>query len=73
MSQSGNVIVRMSADVQAKLEQIAVSLDRSRNWLINDAIERYLETYDYQAEKIKERINIAESGGAFLTSLDAHS
>lgn len=68
MSQSGNVTVRMATEVQAKLEQIAVSLDRSRKWLINEAIERYLETYEYQAEKIKERLNIAENSGVFLTN-----
>ena len=68
MSQTGNVTVRMATGLQVKLEQIAVSLDRSRNWLINEAIERYLETYEYQADKIRERLGIAENGGVFLTS-----
>ncbi len=68
MSQTGSVTVRMGAELQARLEQIAASLDRSRNWLINEAIERYLETYDYQTEKIRERLDLAENGGIFLSS-----
>lgn len=53
----------MATKLQVKLEQVAANLDRSRNWLINEAIERYLETYEYQAEKIKDRLAIAEKCG----------
>jgi predicted transcriptional regulator len=44
---TGNVTVRMPVKTQKKLEQIAAGVDRSRNWLINQAIENYLEVYDW--------------------------
>jgi predicted transcriptional regulator len=56
----------MRPEVQQKLEKIATRLDRSRNWLINQAIEQYLEVYDWQAVRIRERLHQAEQGGTFL-------
>lgn len=67
MAQSlGNVTVRVSSDTQKKLDHIASSFDRSRNWLINEAIENYLEIYDWQEKRIEERLKKAEKGGKFL-------
>ena len=43
-----NVTVRMPIKIQKKLDQIAADVERSRNWLINRAIENYLEVYDWQ-------------------------
>jgi predicted transcriptional regulator len=61
-----NVTVRMPPEVTAKLEQIAESLDRSRNWVINQAIQHYLEVYDWQTARIAERLEAAENGGVFV-------
>lgn len=58
-----NVTVRMRPEVAQKLEKIAAHLDRSRNWLINQAIERYLELHDWQTARIRERLQEAERGG----------
>ena len=60
-----NVTVRMRPEVQQKLEKIATRLDRSRNWLINQAIEQYLEVYDWQTVRIRDRLHQAEQGSAF--------
>lgn len=62
-----NVTVRMPPDTQKKLGKIAASMDRSRNWLINRAVEQYLELYDWQAEQIRHRLDEAENGGEFLS------
>jgi len=68
MSQdTGNVTVRMPVKTQKKLDQIAAEVDRSRNWLINEAIEQYLEVYDWQEKRIRERLKKAESAGKFYT------
>lgn len=64
---SGNVTVRISSDIQKKLDQIAAGFDRSRNWLINEAIENYLNIYEWQEKRIEERIKKAEKGGKFLS------
>lgn len=63
---SENVTVRMPPETQKKLGKIAASMDRSRNWLINQAVEHYLELYDWQAEHIRQRLNAAENGGKFI-------
>ncbi len=65
---TGNVTVRMPVKTQKKLEQIAAGADRSRNWLINQAIENYLEVYDWQEKRIRERLKKAEKGGKFYSS-----
>ena len=66
-----NVTVRMPPDTQRKLGKIAASLDRSRNWLINQAVEQYLELHDWQTDQIRHRLHAADRGGAFLAHDDA--
>ncbi len=65
---TGNVTVRMPVKTQKKLEQIAADFERSRNWLINEAIETYLDVYEWQEKRIRERLKTAEKGGKFYTS-----
>lgn len=65
MAATENVTVRMPPEVTEKLERIAERLDRSRNWVINEAIERYLDVYDWQTTRIAERLDQAEHGGTF--------
>jgi predicted transcriptional regulator len=66
-----NVTVRMPPDIQKKLGKIAASMDRSRNWLINQAVAQYLELYDWQAEQIRHRLDAAENGGKFISHDEA--
>jgi predicted transcriptional regulator len=66
-----NVTVRMPPTTQKKLGKIAASLDRSRNWLINQAVAHYLELYDWQTERIRQRLHDAENGGDFIAHDDA--
>ena len=63
---SGNVTVRMAMKTQKKLDQLSGKLDRSRNWLINEAVENYLDVFDWQEQRIKARLRKAEKGGKFL-------
>ncbi|MDX1411528.1 MAG: ribbon-helix-helix domain-containing protein [Nitrospirales bacterium] len=65
--ETGNVTVRLPIKTQKKLDQISAEADRSRNWLINAAIEQYLEVYDWQEKRIRERLKKAEKGGKFHT------
>jgi len=64
---SGNVTVRMSPETQKKLDRVAAGIDRSRNWVINEAVEHYLEVYDWQEKRIRERLKKAEKGGKFYS------
>ncbi|MGB0909646.1 MAG: CopG family ribbon-helix-helix protein [Nitrospirales bacterium] len=68
MSQeTGNVTVRMPVKTQKKLEQIASGFERSRNWLINEAIENYLDVHTWQEERIRQRLKKADKDGKFHT------
>ena len=64
----GNVTVRLTGETRDKLDHIAADLDRSRNWLITEAIDNYLEVYDWQEQKIRERLKKAEKKGKFRTA-----
>jgi predicted transcriptional regulator len=54
--------IRIAEENQQKLDKIAKTLDRSRNWLVNDAIEQYLSIYDRQVAQIKAAIKEADAG-----------
>ena len=63
-----NVTVRMSSENQKKLDHIATTLERSRNWIINEAVGHYLDIYTWQENKIRERLQTAQKKGKFHTA-----
>ena len=70
-SETGRMSVSVAPEKQEKLDAIAHSLERSRNWLVNQAIDHYLEIYDWQTKKTQERLDIASGKNAkFLSSDD---
>jgi len=54
--------IRAETDIVHKLDSLAGSLDRSRNYLVNQAIKEYLETHAWQVEKITQGIAAADRG-----------
>ena len=54
--------VRAESNIVHQLDHIAGSLDRSRNYLVNQAIQEYLETHSWQIEKITQGIESADRG-----------
>jgi len=54
--------IRAETDIVHKLDDLAGSLDRSRNYLVNQAIKEYLETHAWQVEKISQGIAAADRG-----------
>lgn len=54
--------VRAESNIVHQLDHIASSLDRSRNYLVNQAIQEYLEAHAWQIEKITQGIEAAERG-----------
>jgi predicted transcriptional regulator len=54
--------IRAETDIVHKLDDLAGSLDRSRNYLVNQAIKEYLETHAWQVEKITQGIAAADRG-----------
>ena len=54
--------VRADRKKVRKLDKLAAQQDRSRNYLVNQAIDQYLELLAWQDERIKEGIKAADAG-----------
>jgi len=54
--------VRTEPDIIHQLDHMADSLDRSRNYLVNQAIKEYLQAHAWQVEKITQGIVAADRG-----------
>jgi len=54
--------VRAESNIVHQLDHIAGSLDRSRNYLVNQAIQEYLASHAWQIEKITQGIDAANRG-----------
>ncbi|MDR7127628.1 ribbon-helix-helix protein, CopG family [Pseudotabrizicola sp. 4114] len=46
----------------AEIDDLARAMDRSRNYIVNQAIEQYLEANTWQMERIREGIAAAVDG-----------
>ncbi len=54
--------IRSDSNKVRKLDQLANKLDRSRNYLVNQAIEQYLDINAWQIQQIKQGIKAADEG-----------
>jgi len=54
---------RMRSDAVETLDALAESLDRDRSYLLNEAVEHYLELNEYHIKLIKKGLRAAERGG----------
>jgi len=58
----GIFTVRIDPEKQQQIDQLARQLDRSRNYLVGQAIEEFLEAHAWQVEKIKAGLAAADRG-----------
>ncbi len=54
--------VRTESKKVKQLDKLAGRMDRSRNYLVNQAIDQLLEVHAWQIERTKEGINAADEG-----------
>ncbi len=54
--------VRTDSKKVKKLDKLAKQMDRSRNYLVNQAIDQLLELHAWQIERVKEGIKAADEG-----------
>ena len=54
------VTLRLDPSKKKELDEIALGLDRDRTYVLNQAIEAYLETHRWQLGHIKEGLAQAE-------------
>ena len=58
----GVFTVRISPEKQHQLDALAQALDRSRNWIVSDAIDQYLAVQAWQIEQIRQGVEEADRG-----------
>ena len=56
------ITVRTAKEIVDRIDALATASDRSRNYIVNQALRQYLETHDWQAERIEEGIADARAG-----------
>jgi predicted transcriptional regulator len=54
MMAGSTITVRTDTEISAKIAALAQVMDRSRNWVIEEALKQYIETQAWQIEGIKE-------------------
>lgn len=54
--------VRSDKKKVRKLDKLAAQQDRSRNYIVNQAIDQLLELHAWQDERVKEGIKAADEG-----------
>jgi predicted transcriptional regulator len=56
------ITIRAPREVVSEIDALAAAMDRSRNYIVNQALRQYLETNAWQIERIKEGIAAARDG-----------
>ena len=54
--------VRIDPEVRGALDSIAATADRDRTWVVNEALQAYLETHRWQIEHIRQGLREADAG-----------
>jgi predicted transcriptional regulator len=54
--------VRIGAETRDALDAIAANLDRDRSYVVNEALEDYIELHRWQIEHIRQGLREADAG-----------
>jgi predicted transcriptional regulator len=57
-----NITFRLDSKKRDTLDAIAAGLDRDRSYVINEAINLYLEVHEWQISEIQQSLVEAETG-----------
>lgn len=57
-----SITIRTDTELADKVAALATAMDRSRNWVIEDALRQYVETQAWQIEGIKEAVASLDRG-----------
>lgn len=67
-----NVTFRLENEKRVILDAIAAGLDRDRTYVLNEAVDLYLEVYQWQIAEIKAGLAEADAGD-FATDEEVQS
>lgn len=59
------ITIRTDKQIVNAIDALAGAMDRSRNYVVNQAIQQYLNANAWQVERIKEGLADAKAGRAF--------
>ena len=62
MSSTSNLTVRIPEELHEKISELAAATERSRNWVVQKALENYVDDNGWQIEQIKAGIASADRG-----------
>jgi predicted transcriptional regulator len=62
MSTLKTISFRIPSDTVESLDELAESMDRDRTYLLNEAVERYLELNEYHIKLIEKGLRAAKEG-----------
>jgi len=54
--------IRIEPEISQRLDRLAQAMDRTKSYLVSDAIKEYLDLNEWQVEAIKEGIESADRG-----------
>ncbi len=54
--------IRVEQDTLERLDRLARSMDRSRSWIVHQAIQQYLDYEDWFVEEVEKGIAAADRG-----------
>ena len=66
--------VRLQAEVEQRLEALAIRLNRSKCWVINQAVSEFLEKQQLEQERWKQTLEAMESAaqGKVIDASEVH-
>ena len=68
----GTITIRTDPEIEEQLNAVAKAMERSRNWVIEEALKQYLATQDWQIEGIVEaQQSLARGEGVPMESVMA--
>ena len=59
------ITIRTDKQIVNAIDALAGAMDRSRNYVVNQAIQQYLDANAWQVERIKEGLADAKAGRVF--------
>jgi len=62
MSERKTISFRVPAETVDTLDALAASMDRDRTYLLNEAVERYLDLNQYHIQLIEKGLRAADAG-----------
>ena len=59
---NSTITIRTNLEITQQVEALAKAMDRSRNWVVEDALKRYIAEQSWQIEGIQAAINELDNG-----------